>query len=307
MNIRDLHYLVTLATTGHFKRASEQCCVSQPTLSLQIKKLEAELGVQLIERGNRFIKPTAEGALIVDQAKHILKQIAEIKDMAKQMRDPLSGTVSLAIFPTLSPYLLPKLTQHLREALPNVSLKLFEYTTQECIKKIDSGELDAILIAHPMRAANIEHQFLFQEKFVLACSNTHRFAKETMISAEMIDTRELLLLQEGHCLRDQSLDFCSIVRSQPTFDYSATSLDTLLAMVGLNEGVTLLPSLAIPTINSNLISIKLFEEPVPSRSIYLHWRRSSAKNTIMTTLAELIRQVVGSAQGISLEESQHIQ
>lgn len=299
MNIRDLRYLVALAATGHFGRASEQCFVSQPTLSMQIKKLEAELDVQLFERGKRFVKATPEGEIIIRQAQQALDIIDGIKEASKRMRDPLSGDLRLAIFPTLSPYLLPKITRPMKKTLPNVSLKIYEYLTQDCISKLYSGELDAALIAHEVNDPRLQHQYLFTESFELACANDHPLAKQADVTTQAIPYDELLLLQEGHCLRDQALEFCQSVDAHPSLDYTATSLPTLLAMVSLGEGVTLVPALSIPAINKKSLVIRPLQQPCPSRSIYLHWRSSFHRDVLMDSLADVIRKAVEGLPGIS--------
>lgn len=303
MNIRDLHYLVTLAQTGHFKKASELCFVSQPTLSLQIKKLENDLGISLIERGGRFIKPTTEGQVIIEKAKTILQQVDEIKESARYLKDPLSGSFRLAIFPTLSPYLLPHITPLIRNELPNVSLKLFEYTTDKCIELLTDGDLDAILIAESLPAASIESEFLFEENFVFACSNTHPLGSADSVSPEMINRDEFLLLQEGHCLRNHVTEFCGMASRPSRFDYSATSLDTLIAMVSLNEGVTLLPSLAITHQDNASIKVKAFNNPSPSRPIYINWKKQSSKKNITRLLSSIVKKSISSFQGIEIEKS----
>lgn len=300
MNIRDLRYLVTLAQEKSFVRAAEKSFISQPTLSMQIKKLEEELGVTLFERDKRFLHITAAGKAMVEYATEILQLAQDMKVAAQGFINPFSGQLKLGLFPTLAPYLLPKVIKNIKQALPELILELYEYVTEQCIKKILSGELDAILIANESAEPKLIGIELFIESFYLVCSEQHRLSHYTTIGIDEFPENELILLEEGHCLRDQSLEFCQKSGKDPRPIYSGTSLNTVLSMVSLGEGVTLIPALAVAMIKHLPVKIIPFIENSPTRTIYLYWRKSMQRDGVFIKLAEIIMESVKKISGITL-------
>ena len=293
MNLRDLAYLLAVADHRHFGKAAEACFVSQPTLSTQIRKLEEELGVVLIERAPRRIMLTAIGRDVVERARRILADVEQLKDAARRETDPEAGTLRLGVFPTLGPYLLPHLVPHLRERFSRLQLLLVEEKSDEIIARLRDGRLDAGLLALPLHDDRLQWQELFTEPFVLAVPEQHALAARDALSLHDLADERLLLLQEGHCLRDQALDVCRLAGAGETTGFQATSLETLRQMVAAGVGVTLLPQLAVtPPVpaSDNMRLIPFATEP-PSRRIALVWRRSSPQEAFMRTLAERIADI----------------
>lgn len=293
MNLRDLAYLLAVADHRHFGKAAEACFVSQPTLSTQIRKLEEELGVVLIERAPRRVMLTAVGRDVVERARRILADVEQLKDAARRETDPEAGTLRLGVFPTLGPYLLPHLVPHLRERFSRLQLLLVEEKSDEIIARLRDGRLDAGLLALPLHDDRLQWQELFTEPFVLAVPEQHALAARDALSLHDLADERLLLLQEGHCLRDQALDVCRLAGAGETTGFQATSLETLRQMVAAGAGVTLLPQLAVtPPVpaSDNMRLIPFATEP-PSRRIALVWRRSSPQEAFMRTLAERIADI----------------
>ena len=291
MNIRDLTYLIAVAEEKHFGNAAKRCFVSQPTLSAQLKKLEEELGVQLFERSNRQVLVTPIGEDICRQARDILNDIEQLKRSAKAATDPLSGTLHLGIIPTLAPYLLPLIIAPLKNQLPDLELLLREEQTHVIVNKLSKGELDAIILALPIDDNQFVCEELFDETFFVAMPADHPLNKHKEIKLSQLKNETLLLLEDGHCLRDQALDVCKIsdIKEKPGF--KATSLETLRHMVSVGIGITLLPELSIRHLDKRqkLMAVKPFTNPEPFRRIALLWRKHSAKNACCQEIAEIIR------------------
>ncbi len=289
MNTRDLQYLVALSDHRHFGKAADACFVSQPALSMQIKKLEETLGVTLIERNNKSVMLTDAGIAITEQARHILNQIEEMRDFAKLTKDPLSGELKIGIIPTLAPYLLPLIIPPLAKEFPKISFFLIEEQTATLIEKLKAGKLDAAFLAHPVLETSFSSSLLFTEEFLLAVPITHPLAKrKTIMQNDLID-QNVLLLDEGHCMREQTLSFCHKRKASETQNFRATSLETLRHMVAAGNGITLIPKLAkLP--NSHIAYIP-FSAPKPTRSIGLYWRASSAKSTLLEKMATKIKKI----------------
>lgn len=296
MNLRDLRYFVALADTKHFGKAAERCYVSQPTLSAQIKKLENYLGVQLIERQPRRVTLTETGARILPIARRMLQESDEIVSLARNEHDPLAGKLKLALIPTIGPYLLPLLTRKLRKQLPQLKLMLYEYQTQPLLDKLRAGDVELGIIALPVPMDGLEARELYDEPFTVAVPNNSELAKKSHVKLDDLSGETLLLLEDGHCLRDQALDVCSRVDVRENEDYRATSLETLRQMVAAGLGVTLLPELATrgPFGSGQGLAVRTFSKPVPSRTVGAVWRKSSARveaisaicNVIETTMKE---------------------
>ena len=244
MNLRDLRYLVALADERHFGRAAERCFVSQPTLSAQVRKLEEYLGVPLVERQPRRVTLTSAGEKIVERARRLLLEADAIVELAKTDRDPLSGAIRIALIPTVGPYLLPHVARRLRKDLPRLKLMLYEFQTAPLLEKLRAGEIDMGILALPVPLDGLDAEPLYDEPFTLAVPAGHKLADHERVKVDDLKGETLLLLEDGHCLRDQALEVCSRIRVHEDQDYRATSLETLRQMVAAGHGVTLLPQLA---------------------------------------------------------------
>ncbi|MBC8025574.1 MAG: LysR family transcriptional regulator [Steroidobacteraceae bacterium] len=290
LKLKDLRYLVAVADTKHFGRAAERSFVSQPTLSAQLKKLEEYLGVQLIERAPKRVSLTVAGEEIVERARRIIEAGDEIIELAKGHRDPLAGRLKLALLPTIGPYLLPTVAAKLRKGLPRLELMLYEYQTDPMLEKLHSGEIDVGILALPMQLDGLDSFELYKEPFMVALPANHRLSSRSTIKPEDLHNETLLLLEDGHCLRDQALDICSSTHIHEKQDFRATSLETLRQMVAAGVGITLLPELAGRGAYGNArgVSIKPFARPVPTRTIGAVWRKSSARREVILALAKVI-------------------
>ena len=287
MNLRDLKYLVALADLRHFGKAADACFVSQPTLSTQIRKLEDELGVVLVERAPRKVMLTAAGLDVVQRARRIVADVEQMREAARRSRDPESGTLRLGVFPTLGPYLLPHVVPTLRARFPQLELLLVEEKSDELLQRLREGKLDAALLALPLHDDQLHAEFLFDEPFVLAAPRGHELTSRTSLGVDELSDETLLLLEDGHCLRDQALDVCRLSGAQEKSGFRATSLETLRQMVAAGVGVTLLPALSVhaPIVQPANIRLVKFREPAPSRRIALVWRKSSAMEAFLQQLA----------------------
>lgn len=285
-----MQYLVTLADVRHFSKAAERCHVSQPTLSTQIRKLEEELDVQLVERSPRRVMLTEVGEEVVERARALLAEVGEIKAIARRSRDPHSGTLRLGIFPTLAPYYLPHVVPELRRRFPRLTLRLFEEKTEDVISMLLQGRLDAGLLALPVDVDQLVTRVLFEEPFVLALNDQHPLARHDVITMAQLEDQELLLLEDGHCLRDHALEVCQLVGAHEKLDFHATSMETLRQMVAAGTGITLMPVLAIkpPVAQTENLAIRRFDPPAPTRRIALVWRKSSALTGFLEELAEVL-------------------
>jgi LysR family hydrogen peroxide-inducible transcriptional activator len=290
LKLKDLRYLVAVADTRHFGRAAERSFVSQPTLSAQLKKLEDYLGVQLIERAPKRVQLTAAGEEIVERARRILESSEEIVELARGHLDPLSGRLRVALLPTIGPYLLPHVAARLRKQLPRLELMLYEYQTDLMLEKLHSGEIDVGILALPVPMDGLDSYELYKEPFTVAVPTAHKLAQRSTIKVADLSHETLLLLEDGHCLRDQALDICSGTDVHEKQDFRATSLETLRQMVASGVGITLLPELAARGAYGNArgVAIRPFAKPVPTRTIGAVWRKSSARRTVILALCKQI-------------------
>jgi LysR family hydrogen peroxide-inducible transcriptional activator len=290
MNLRDLKYLVALADHRHFGKAADASFVSQPRLSTQIKKLEDELGVALVERAPRKVMLTPVGREVVERARQIIAEVEQMGEVARRSRDPEAGTVRLGLFPTLGPYLLPHVVPRIRKRFPQLELLLVEEKSDVLLQRLREGRLDATLLALPVHDEQLHAEFLFEEPFVLAAPHGHELATRTSLRVDELSDETLLLLEDGHCLRDQALDVCRLSGAQEKSGFRATSLETLRQMVAAGVGVTLLPAFSVhdPIVQPVNIRLVKFSEPAPSRRIALVWRRSSAMEAFLHQLAAAI-------------------
>ncbi|MAL03193.1 MAG: DNA-binding transcriptional regulator OxyR [Arenimonas sp.] len=291
MNLRDLRYLVALADLRHFGRAAESCHVSQPTLSTQIKKLEDELGVSLVERAPRHVMLTAAGQDIAMRARRVLAEVEQMRETARRTADPEAGSVRLGLFPTLGPYLLPHVVPRIRQRFPRLELLLVEEKTEVILHMLRDGKLDAAVLALPLHEEWAETEFLFEEPFMLAVPDGHPLAGRRNLRLGELGDQHLLLLEEGHCLRDHALEVCGLAGAGEKEGFRATSLETLRQMVAAGVGVTLLPVLAVKPPVPASVDIRLlsFRNPPPSRRLALVWRRSSAMGGFLHDLAAVLR------------------
>ncbi len=293
MNLRDLKYLLALADHKHFGRAAAACFVSQPTLSTQIRKLEEELGVSLVERAPRKVMLTPAGRDAADRARRIVAEVEQMKEAARRSQDPEAGTVRLGIFPTLGPYLLPHVIPRIRERFPQLELLLVEEKSDVLLSRLHEGRLDAALLALPVHDDQLHSEFLFEEPFLLAVPENHPLAKLDSLSLGELSNHKLLLLEDGHCLREQALEVCRLSGANEKSEFRATSLETLRQMVAANVGITLLPMLAIkpPVARSQNIHLLGFSDSHPSRQIAMLWRRSSAMAGFLLELSKVFSEL----------------
>lgn len=287
MNLRDLNYLVAVADLRSFIQAADQCCISQPTLSTQIKKMEESLGVQIFERSNKKVLPTELGEQIIASARRILLEIDTIHQLAGNAQDPLAGNFRLGAFPTLSTYIFPGLVPLIKQTLPKLRLILIEEKTDALIAQLKQGQLDAALLALPVQDDALETRKLFEDKFFLAVASDHPLAERSTIAQPDLANQQLLLLDEGHCLRGQALQICQLNHAEEQQDVRATGLETLRQMVRAGTGITFMPKIAIHEPEDGIRYIP-FDEPVPKRTIGLVWRKTSARNELLELLTELM-------------------
>ncbi|AOH35137.1 LysR substrate-binding domain-containing protein [Luteimonas sp. JM171] len=294
MNLRDLYYLVALADHRHFGRAAAACFVSQPTLSTQIRKLEEELGVALVERNPRQVMLTPAGHAATERARRIVAEVEQLKEAARRDQDLESGSVRLGIFPTLAPYLLPHAVPAVRDRFPRLELLLVEEKSDVLMARLREGRLDAAILALPVEDEQLHSETLFEEDFVLAVPRGHPLAGREGLRMQDLDNERLLLLEDGHCLREQALEVCHLAGAHEKSEFRATSLETLRQMVAANVGLTLLPALAVkpPVAPSPDIRLLAFDEP-PSRRIAMVWRRTSALDGFLRHLAGVFRALPG--------------
>lgn len=287
MNLRDLKYLLAVAEHRHFGRAAEACFVSQPTLSTQIKKLEESLGVTLIERTNRQVLLTPVGERIIRQAATVLREVDQLRRIAEQARDPYGGELRLGIIPTVAPYLLPRILPALRDAYPKLQLLLTEAQTAVITERLRSGDLDAVVLALPLELEPVVVVPLYREEFLLAVNESDPLAAREHVRTDVLDDRELLLLEDGHCLRDQALEVCKSSGAVENTNFSATSIETLRQMVASNIGATLMPAMAIRGVDPGIRYVR-FDAPTPHRDIGIVWRGTSTRHELLSALADLL-------------------
>jgi LysR family hydrogen peroxide-inducible transcriptional activator len=290
LKLKDLRYLVAVADTRHFGRAAAKCFVSQPTLSAQLRKLEQYLGVQLIERRPRRVSLTEAGEEVAARARGMLESSDAIVALAQTRRDPLAGQLRLALLPTIGPYLLPQIALKIRKALPRLELMLYEYQTESMLERLHNGEIDVGVLALPVHDQTLMTRELYEEPFVLALPESHRLAARAQVRTEDLNGETLLLLEDGHCLRDQALAVCARSSVHEKQDFRATSIETLRQMVAAGVGVTLLPTLASRGAYGSArgMTTRPFAKPVPSRHIGAIWRKSSARAAAINAVCDQI-------------------
>ncbi|CAD7056252.1 hydrogen peroxide-inducible genes activator [Pseudorhizobium halotolerans] len=289
LTLRQMRYFSALATEKHFGRAAEAVHVSQPALSAQIADMEHSLGVRLVERSRSGALLTRKGEEVLERVRAILEQVEQLAASTRGGASMLDGPVRIGIIPTVAPYLVPKLVPCLRERHPRMELELREAVTDRLILDLQEGKLDAVIAALPIQAEGLENVSLFFDRFYMAVANNNETILMSPMTETQVDADRLLLLEEGHCLRDQALSVCGTARKRSLVNFGATSMATLLQMVSHDMGMTLIPEMAIPTETArNDIRILPFADPAPSREIGLIWRRSSGRRNEMKLLADAI-------------------
>ncbi|WP_432454734.1 MULTISPECIES: DNA-binding transcriptional regulator OxyR [unclassified Agarivorans] len=290
MNLRDLEYLVALQELKHFRKAAEKCFVSQPTLSGQVAKLEEELGLLLIERTSRKVIFTHAGDELAAKARQILLEVKGLKDMAKSFQAPMAGPLHMGLIPTLAPYLLPQIVPHIRSEFTDMALFLYEEQTHILLQRLEDGDLDCLLLAYLPEMERFGSIDLFDEALVLAMPSQHKWQHQAHIELTELRGEQLLMLEDGHCLRDQAMGYCFAAGAKEDNSFKATSLETLRHMVAAGMGITLLPQLAIPLeTEQNGICYRHFSAPEPSRRISLLYRNNSVRRPCFNQLAALIK------------------
>ncbi len=293
MNLRDLKYIIAIAETQRFGKAAERCFVSQPTLSGQIKKLEEELGVTIFERSNRSVEITPVGEAILIHARQMMEQADAIQQLAQTHQDPLAGPLRIGAIPTLSPYLMPLILMPLKKQHPQMKLVLSEELTDTLLERLRNHEIDAALLATPEEEQDRESLPLFDEPFWIAYPLNHPFYAKDKITLRDLDNENLLLLAEGHCLARQAMDVCHMKKRQTQgemADLRASSLETLIQLVGAGFGITLVPALAMGgswTTGSGVVAQRLVIADA-SRRISLVFRRSFPRRAALQAFAEII-------------------
>lgn len=287
--LQQLNYLVALADEGHFGRAADACHVSQPALSIQIRELEQRLGTTLVERLAKGARLTSDGEEIVARARRVLADVDELVDVATRGADALVGVLSVGAIPTLAPYVLGDFVPEVVQRHPDATLRLEELQTSDLLSALRHGQIDLGLCALPVEGADLVTRTLVDDEFLLAVAANHPLAHgDQPLATSVLAHESVLLLSEGHCLRDQALAICSNVRAQPT-DLRATSLHTLVQMVAANVGVTLLPatSIGVEARPGNGIVVRAFDDP-PTRTLAMVWRSSSPRAGFFDELAERV-------------------
>jgi LysR family hydrogen peroxide-inducible transcriptional activator len=289
LSLRDLEYVVAVTEERHFGRAAERCHVSQPALSAQIKRLEEALGLSLFERTSRKVLPTARGEAVARQARAVLAEAQKLIVVAQHGGDALSGRLALGAIQTLGPYLFPRVLRALRQRFPNLALTLAEGRTADLLEGLREGRLDAVLLSPPVDSSGLALARLFEEPFLLSCPAGHPLAGADEIRAETLAGPELLLLEEGNCLRDQALAACA---ATPNAGRHATSLETLRSMVAAGAGYTLMPRLASgegPD-GTGLVVTRRFGPDGPARTVALTWRGTDPRRASLKRLAAFFRE-----------------
>ncbi|RDV03959.1 hydrogen peroxide-inducible genes activator [Undibacter mobilis] len=288
ITLRQLRYLSSLARHRHFGRAADDCAVTQPALSMQVRELEREIGAELVERRPGDIVLTEIGAEVARRAEHILASTRDLVDFARH-REVLAGPLKLGIIPTLAPYILPRVLPHLQRQYRQLRLEVRETQTTVLLDELANGSLDVVMLALPAEGADVETLPLFDDAFLLAVPADDPLPPRARIGVGDVDQRRLILLEEGHCLRDQALAFCATRRGDQPAGLGATSLSTVMQMVANGYGVTLVPEVAIDAkMQDPRVKLLRFRDPEPGRSVGLAWRKTSPRARDFEALGEVM-------------------
>ncbi|MEM9471739.1 MAG: hydrogen peroxide-inducible genes activator [Pseudomonadota bacterium] len=287
--LRQLRYLEAIARHAHFGKAAQECSVSQPALSQQIKELEQRWGLALLERSPKHVTLTAEGAEAVERARAILTAVSDLEDFARERTGTLSGVLRLGAIPSIAPYLLPAMLTRLADHYADVDLRLRETVTETLVDELKAGKLDVIVAALPLGSPEIEVRELFVDKFLLAVQHDDRLQPDVAATPSMIGEDRLLLMGEGHCLREQVLNYCNIGTSKLSRAMGASSLSTIVQMVANGHGVTLLPEMCIrEQAPDSRIRLLRFADPEPARTVAMAWRKSTPLRDDYMALSQLM-------------------
>jgi LysR family hydrogen peroxide-inducible transcriptional activator len=294
ITLRQLRYLEALAHHRHFGRAAEACAVTQPALSMQIRDLEQELEVELVERRVGTIALTEVGLEVARRGERVLAATRDLVDFARHRGRILAGGLKLGVIPSIAPYVLPKVLPLLQARYPELRIELRETQTRMLVDELMSGDLDVILLALPLPETEIETMSLFEDPFLLALPAGDPLPAATRVTAAQIDQRRLILLEEGHCLRDQALAYCGGARPESPLGLGATSLATVMQMVANGYGVTLVPQVAVDVeVRDERVKLLRFAAPEPGRSVGLGWRRTSPRKADFIALGKLVVEALG--------------
>jgi LysR family hydrogen peroxide-inducible transcriptional activator len=289
VTLRQLHYFDALANHLHFGRAADDCAVSQPALSMQIRGLESDLGAKLVERRAGAIVLTDVGVEIARRARHILAATRDLADYARHRGRLLTGPLRLGVIPSVAPYLLPPLLPLVRERHPELELHIRETQTSALVRELVGGQLDLLLLALPIEHADVETLRLFEDRFLLALPATRKIGGRVKATPALLEQDRLLLLEEGHCLRDQALSYCGLQQVQAVDTFGASTLSTIVQMVSNGYGITLLPELCLELEKKHGdIRLMRFADPEPHRTLGLAWRKSSPRKRDFVELGKLI-------------------
>jgi len=292
LTLKQMRYFDALARQGHFGRAADACSISQPALSMQIREMERSLGTPLLERGVRGVALTAFGEDVLKRLREVLRIVGEIEDTARAVRERLAGRVRIGVIPTVAPYVLPRIVGGLTHRYPGLELQLRETVTSRLIEELAEGSLDTAIVALPVGETAFEEVPLFTENFVLVRPGSER--GRPVPSPERLREMRLLLLEEGHCFRDQALSFCNMAATAPREMMDGSSLSTLVQMVGAGLGVTLIPEMAVDIeTRSADVSVDGFEAPGPERTIGMIWRRSNPLSEQLREMSDAVREAAG--------------
>jgi LysR family transcriptional regulator, hydrogen peroxide-inducible genes activator len=290
VSLRQLQYIVAVAEHGGFRRAAEACHVAQPSLSAQVALAEELLGVRLFERDRRHVRLSPAGEAVVEQAQRVLVAASDLRDLAQQFSDPFRGRLRLGVIPTVGPYILPEITPVLARTFPDLTLLWSEERTSVLMHELNDGGLDGAIVALEANIGECEHAMLGRDPFVLAASPHHPLVRSHKAATlQELDGAAVLLLDDGHCFREQVLNLCTRARAKQ-MTFRATSLSTLVQMASAGTGVTLLPSMALPVENRrSQLRVRTFAPPGPARTLALAWRRGSVFRMPLNRVAETIR------------------
>jgi LysR family hydrogen peroxide-inducible transcriptional activator len=298
ITLRQLRYLEALSQHKHFGRAAEACAVTQPALSMQIRELEKDLNAKLIERRPGEAALTEVGIEVVRRGQRVLSAARDIADFARHCGQILSGRLKLGIIPTLAPYVLPKVLPTLQARHPNLTVELRETQTKILMEELGGGDLDLVMLALPVADNEIETLRLFDDPFLLAVPADDPLPETARVSANEIDQRRLMLLEEGHCLRDQALAYCAAARQEMPMSLGATSLATIMQMVANGYGVTLVPEVAVDVkMRDKRVKLLRFAAPEPGRTVGLAWRRTSPRKADFVALGQIVVESLATPSG----------
>lgn len=297
--IKQLHYLCALADSRHFGKAASHCHVSQSTLSAGILELEQSLGISLVERARHKVMLTPLGQEVVERSRKVLNQVEDIVTLCETSQEPFTGKMRLGVIPTIAPFMLPELLQNLRRQFPDFQLFIKEDLSAPLLEALYAGELDVLLLALPYPAQNCVSKHLFYDAFYLACPEQHPLAVKKNLTTDDLKSQDLLLLEDGHCLRDHALEACRLKTNEVTMPFQATSINTIVQMVANHIGITLLPAMALHSqlLAGTSVVVRAFDETNVQRSIGMMWRQGCPRQQEFNQLALLMIQQFGKLYG----------